>query len=70
MTKRIQRTVRLPVDLDQQLVEAAAERGLSANDLHTRAVTAYLDRLIPLDKWKRTLLDPSGNKRDDSSSSS
>ena len=41
--------VRLPASLHERLHAAAGERGVSANELVTRAVAHYLDRLPPLE---------------------
>ncbi len=49
-TKRITTAVRLPEDLHRQLREAADEREVSVNLIVQRAVTDYLDRLIPVDE--------------------
>lgn len=41
--------VRLPVSVHERLHDAAADRDVSANLLVTRAVTEFLDRLVPVD---------------------
>ena len=48
MTERIQSQVRLPTPLHARLTAAAAERMVSVNYLHTRAVEQLLDQLPPL----------------------
>ena len=41
--------VRLPTSLHERLHRSAGERGVSANELVTRAVEEYLGRLPPLE---------------------
>lgn len=43
--------LRLPADLHARLLAAAEERDVSANLLVTKAVTQYLDRLIPIEAF-------------------
>lgn len=45
--ERIATAVRLPASVHRRLREAASDRDVSANLLVTRAVTDYLDRLLP-----------------------
>ncbi len=52
--KRTSTAVRFPPELHQRLKAAADERDLSINYLVVRAVTDFLDRLIPADEWKLT----------------
>ena len=47
---RVSTAVRFPVELHQQLADAAQERDLSINWLVNRAVVDFLDRLLPLDE--------------------
>lgn len=44
--------MRLPRELHDRLVQAAAEREVSVNWLAKRAIEHYLDRLIPVDEMK------------------
>lgn len=46
---RVATAVRLPVSVHRRLHAAAADRDVSANLLVTRAVTEFLDRLVPVD---------------------
>lgn len=46
---RVATAVRLPASVHERLHAAAAERDVSANLLVTRAVTEYLERLVPVD---------------------
>lgn len=56
--ERVTTAVRLDPDLHQRLLRAAEERDVSANFLVVRALSEFLDRLIPIDEieWTR---DPS-----------
>ena len=47
--ERVATAIRLPSSLRDQLQAAAAERDVSVNLLVTRAVSAYLRRLPPVD---------------------
>jgi predicted HicB family RNase H-like nuclease len=46
--------IRFPVELHEQLTEAAEVRGLTVNRLVVEAVQDFLPRLIPVDEWKLT----------------
>ena len=52
--ERISTGFRIPKDLHARLIEAAADRDLSANYLATRALEEFLDRLIPADDLRLT----------------
>jgi predicted HicB family RNase H-like nuclease len=45
---RVTTVVRLPEDVHRLLQQSALERDVSVNLLITRAVTDYLDRLVPV----------------------
>jgi hypothetical protein len=47
---RVVQAVRMPKDLQQRLHEAADARDLSANFLAVKAITLYLDELVPADE--------------------
>lgn len=47
-------SVRVPPELKDELVEAAAERMLSVNRLAIAAIREFLDRLIPADELEFT----------------
>lgn len=62
-TPRPRRTstgVRFDPDLHARLVQAASERGLSANYLVNVAIADFLDRLIPVEeiRWTRPAAPP------------
>lgn len=46
--------IRLPVELHQRLVEAAAEREVAVNRLVIVAIEDMLERLIPVDELRLT----------------
>lgn len=48
--ERVVTAVRMPKELQSRLHEAATERDVSANLLAVKAITDYLDRLIPADE--------------------
>ena len=52
--RRTTTAIRLPDDLHDRLVAAAAERDVSANFLVNKAVAQFLDRLIPIDEMRWT----------------
>lgn len=45
---------RLPTDLHERLMAAAAERDVSANFLVVKAVDHFLDRLLPVEEMRWT----------------
>jgi predicted HicB family RNase H-like nuclease len=53
--ERVSTGLRLPVELHARLTTAAAERDVSATWLIERALTEFLDHLIPVDeiRWTR-----------------
>lgn len=55
---RVATAVRLPVSVHERLHAAAADRDVSANLLVTRAVTEYLERLVPVDAAVATPVTP------------
>lgn len=52
---RVETGLRLPKDLHDRLVAAAAERDVSVNLLVTKAIDVYLDHLVPVDEVLRTV---------------
>jgi predicted HicB family RNase H-like nuclease len=48
-------SIRLTPELHERLAAEAAARDVSANSIATKAITHYLDRLIPVDDlpWTR-----------------
>lgn len=58
--ERVATSFRIPRALHARLIEAAADRDLSANYLATRALEEFLDRLIPAEDLRLTtpLKDP------------
>lgn len=51
---RKQLNLRIPTDLHDRTVAAAAERDLSVNWLITRAIEEFLDRLLPASEVELT----------------
>ncbi|MEA2492803.1 MAG: hypothetical protein QOJ29_714, partial [Thermoleophilaceae bacterium] len=51
---RVTKAVRVSPELDQQLKEAARQRGVSVNLLMNIAVEEYLKRLLPVEELLRT----------------
>jgi predicted HicB family RNase H-like nuclease len=51
---RVTKAVRISPDLDEQLKQAARERGVSVNLLMNAAVEEYLKRLLPVEELLRT----------------
>lgn len=47
---RVATAVRLPESMHRRLHQEASEREVSANLLVTRAISEYLDRLVPMEK--------------------
>lgn len=54
MADRQQVCVRFPPELHDRLAAEAEAREVSMNWLVTRAVTQFLDRLIPIEEWRLT----------------
>lgn len=51
---RINTAMRLPASLADRLRQEADARDVSISFLATRALEAYLDRLIPIDEFQQT----------------
>jgi predicted HicB family RNase H-like nuclease len=51
--KRVATAVRLPVSVHERLQAAADEREVSVNYLVVRALSRYLDELVPADQDRR-----------------
>lgn len=46
--------IRLPVELHERLVRSAEERDVSTNWLMVKAISEFLDRLIPIEEFSLT----------------
>ena len=52
--ERITKALRIPTSLDEQVKQAALERGISVNVLINNALEDYLERLVPVEELLRT----------------
>lgn len=50
----VQMSLRIPTDLHERLVGAAEERLVSVNWLAAKAISDFIDRLIPVDELRLT----------------
>lgn len=50
----VQLSLRVPTELHERLVEAAQERLVSVNWLAVKAISDFMDRLIPVDELALT----------------